>query len=111
MVSHSVDLPAPFGPMRMRKVPGVSSRLTLVSALKPSKSTVTFSIIRMGAGIAFMGLLRRLQGSARNEAAHPPLLAAARPEQAGHAIGQEHHGEDEQRTQPVEPERGEGGTD
>src|SRR3546814_2032436 len=50
MVSHIVDLPAPFGPITTVMLPEGIARLRSSIALKPSKSTVIFSSCSIVAG-------------------------------------------------------------
>jgi hypothetical protein len=64
MVSHRVDFPAPLGPISTRNVPRSSVMLKPLSALKPSKSTVTPSTDSNSGVLAAVGtalMARRLQ--------------------------------------------------
>ena len=76
---NSVVLPAPFGPMRPMICPSCRSRLTLLTAVRPPKRTVTSRSSAAGRSGAVRGRRPRAAGSARGPRTGwdcPPCAAA-----------------------------------
>src|SRR4051812_1423017 len=89
----SVVLPAPFGPMTACTAPGGKARLTESTAVRPPKRRLSASVSSIGVTAATASLI-----------VVPSLGRGWAAAEAGQAIGEQQHDEDDENAESEQPE-------